>query len=261
MPAPAHVLVLDIGKTNAKLALVDTASLAEIEVLTQPNRVLPGPPYPHADAEGIWAFLCAGARALHARHGVDAVVATTHACAAALLDADGRLALPILDYEHDGPDSLAAAYDEIRPDFAETGSPRLPLGLNLGAQLFWQFRAFPEAAARVRTIVTYPQYWAFRLSGVAALEATSLGAHSDLWNPRARAFSSLVEAEGWRPRMAPVRSRRRPPRADHRRTRPTPPASRPAPRSSAASTIPTPRCCRISAPAPPRSPWSRPAPG
>ena len=62
---------------------------------------------------------------------------------------DGDLALPVLDYEHDGPEQLAADYDAARPPFAETGTPRLPIGLNLGAQLFWQARAFPEAFARV----------------------------------------------------------------------------------------------------------------
>lgn len=29
----------------------------------------------------------------------------------------------------------------------------------------------------------YPQYWALRLTGIAANEVTSLGCHTDLWNP------------------------------------------------------------------------------
>ena len=73
---------------------------------------------------------------------------TTHGATCALLDAHGDLALPVLDYEHDGPDTLAAEYDAVRPPFAETGSPRLPAGLNLGAQIFWQQRRFPDAFAR-----------------------------------------------------------------------------------------------------------------
>ena len=47
-----HVAVIDIGKTNAKLALVDGNTLAEIAVVTRPNKVLPGPPWPHFDLEG-----------------------------------------------------------------------------------------------------------------------------------------------------------------------------------------------------------------
>jgi len=202
--APAHVLVIDIGKTNAKLALVDTASMREIETRTRPNTVLPGPPYPHADTDGLWRFIVEGVGALHRWHRVDALVATTHGATAALLDAEGRLVLPVLDYEHPGPDELAAEYDRARPDFAETGTPRLPAGLVLGAQLYWQFRRFPEAQ-RTAAILTYPQYWAFRLCGVAASEATSLGCHTDLWNPRAGGVSSLAVREGWAARMPPLR--------------------------------------------------------
>ena len=99
---------------------------------------------------------------------------------------------------------LAAAYDAARPAFDETGSPRLPLGLNLGAQLYWQFQTFAQAKA-ASAILPYPQYWAFRLCGVAATEATSLGAHTDLWNPRLRDLSSLVDRQGWRQLMPPVR--------------------------------------------------------
>ena len=46
---------------------------------------------------------------------------------------------------------------------------------------------------RTHRIVTYPQYWSARLTGVTATEVTSLGCHTDLWNPAAGAFSSLVE--------------------------------------------------------------------
>ena len=178
--------------------------MREVETLTRPNAPLPGPPYPHADVDALWSFIVEGAGALHRRHRVDALVVTTHGATAALVDAEGRLALPVLDYEHAGPDELAADYDRARPDFAETGTPRLPAGLVLGAQLWWQFRRFPEAA-RTAAILAWPQYWAFRLSGVAASEATSLGCHTDLWNPRAGRASSLAEREGWAALMPPLR--------------------------------------------------------
>ncbi len=205
MTRPARTLVIDIGKTNAKLAVVDAAAMREVDFIARPSRSLPGPPYPHLDTERIWSFLCDGVRSLNTRHRIEALVVTAHGATAALIDDTGALALPILDYEHPGPGDLAAAYDAARPPFAETGSPRLPAGLNLGAQLFWQARTFPEAFARTAAILPYPQYWAFRLSGVAATEATSLGCHTDLWSPAARSFSSLVEAEGWRPLMPPLR--------------------------------------------------------
>lgn len=205
MPEARHVAVIDIGKTNAKLVLVDVEARREIAVRTTPNRVITGPPYPHFDTEALFDFILAGLRSFQADHGVSAIVPTTHGAAAALIDAEGRLAAPVLDYEHDGPDRCAEDYDAIRPGFEETGSPRLPLGLNLGAQLFWQFATVPEIARRTAMILTYPQYWAYRLCGVATAEVTSLGAHSDLWAPAAGDYSTLVERQGWWGLMPPLR--------------------------------------------------------
>ncbi|MFZ0098199.1 MAG: carbohydrate kinase, partial [Gemmobacter sp.] len=71
-----HVAVIDIGKTNAKLALVEGGSLREIAVVTRPNTVLSGPPYPHFDLEGHWDFLIRNLAAFHAQHGVDAISVT-----------------------------------------------------------------------------------------------------------------------------------------------------------------------------------------
>lgn len=200
-----HVAVIDIGKTNAKLALVDLTDLSELAVTTRPNRVLPGPPWPHFDTEGHWAFLLTGLRDFHARHGISAISITTHGACAALLARDGGLAAPILDYEHPGPDAMGAEYDAIRPPFIETGSPRLGMGLNIGAQLFWQFATDPGLAMRTHRIVTYPQYWGHRLTGVAATDVTSLGCHTDLWNPHEGCLSSLADTLEIGDKIAPAR--------------------------------------------------------
>ena len=197
--------MIDIGKTNAKVLAVDLDTGAETVVARRPNRVLPGPPYPHHDIAGLWDFVREGLRLLAGQGGVDAVSITTHGAAAVLVDAAGQAVLPMLDYEHDGPEGATAEYDALRPGFAETGSPRLPIGLNLGAQLHWQATRFPEAFARTAHVLTYPQYWAFRLSGVAASEATSLGCHTDLWAPRQGGFSALVDRMGWRGLFPPLR--------------------------------------------------------
>ncbi|MEM1427972.1 MAG: FGGY-family carbohydrate kinase [Pseudomonadota bacterium] len=200
-----HVAVIDIGKTNAKLALVDPTDLSEIAVVTQPNTVRPGPPYPHFDVERHWAFLLDNLRSLHGEHGVAAITITTHGAAAALIGREGALAAPILDYEYTGPERLAPAYDALRPPFSETGSPRLAMGLNVGAQLHYQFETLPGVRAATRSVVTYPQYWALRLTGVAATDVTSLGAHTDLWNPFEGRFSALVDRLGLAGKMAPPR--------------------------------------------------------
>ncbi len=204
---PHAVAVLDVGKTNVKLLLHDADAGSERLLRSAPNRVLRDGPYPHYDTDAIADLLLDGLAEMARRPDLhpEALVVTTHGASAALIDRHG-LALPVLDYEHDGPDRLGQDYDALRPPFAESFSPRLPGGLNVGAQLFWQARTFPEAFARVAHIVTYPQYWAWWLTGVAANEPTSLGAHTDLWAPRAGRYSSLVKTLGLETRMAPLRS-------------------------------------------------------
>lgn len=203
--AVKHVAVIDIGKTNAKLALVEAGTLREVEVVTRPNTVRPGPPWPHFDLEGHWAFFLQHLKELHAAHGVDAISVTTHGASVVVLDAAGELAAPMLDYEHPGPDDLAAGYDAIRPPFAETGSARLPRGLNVGAQLFWMLRTDPALRDRVAHVLTYPGYWGWRLTGQISSDVTSLGCHTDLWEPEAGRFSALVTRLGLTEKMAPPR--------------------------------------------------------
>jgi len=186
-----HIAVLDIGKTNAKVLRVDLATGAETRVFKTPNAVIQADPYPHYDVARLWAFFGESLRALAAEGPLDAISITTHGACAALVDDLGDLVLPILDYEVAAPGE-DEDYARLRPPFAQTGSPRLPLGLNLGAQIFWLEKHFPKAFARAAHCLMYPQYWAMRLTGVAVSEATSLGCHTDLWSPWEGRFSSLV---------------------------------------------------------------------
>jgi sugar (pentulose or hexulose) kinase len=202
------VAVVDIGKTNAKVVLVDRAAGSEIAAATAPTESHQDGPYPHLDAGRIWAFMTGALAALAKAHAISGIAVTAHGSAGAFLSGDEEgdgLALPILDYEFEGPDELAAEYETVRPDFVETLSPRLPGGLNLGAQLFWQQRRFPEEFEAAKHYVTYPQYFAWRLTGAAATEMCSMGAHSDLWDPRKLGWSSLVGRMNWENVFAPLR--------------------------------------------------------
>lgn len=205
MTTPRHIAVIDIGKTNAKLALVDLPTLTELAVVTRPNVVQPGPPWPHYDVDGHWAFLLDALGQFHRDHGVDAISVTTHGACAVLLANDGSLAAPVLDYEYEYPPQIVGDYDAIKPDFALTGSPKLAGGLNIGAQLHYQFATEPSLRDRTTQIVTYPQYWGHRLTGVAASDVTSIGCHTDLWLPREGVFSNLPQELGVEGKIAPVR--------------------------------------------------------
>ncbi|MBB6487328.1 FGGY-family carbohydrate kinase [Rhizobium lusitanum] len=201
-----RIAVIDIGKTNAKVVVLEAETGSEIAGVKTSNSVVKTGLYPHYDIERLWSFIIEALKGFATVPGFDAISITTHGASMALLDADGNLALPVLDYEYTYPHPIRQAYGEFRPAFTETFSPSLSGGLNVGAQIHFQKNAFPEEFARVATILTYPQYWAFRLTGTAANEMTSLGCHTDLWNPTSGDYSSLVARLGIRALMAPVRS-------------------------------------------------------
>ena len=208
MNAPSYhrIAVLDIGKTNAKVVVLDSETGAEIAVLKRPNIAIKTGLYPHYDIETLWSFALDALKSLAREPGFDAISITTHGASAALFARDGALAMPVIDYEHEYPQEIRDAYTALRPSFDETFSPRLAMGLNVGAQLHYQKTAFPEEFAKGATILTYAQYWTARLTGIAANELTSLGCHTDLWNPRVGSYSSLVDRLGIRDLMAPIRS-------------------------------------------------------
>src|SRR5215472_5152376 len=198
------VAVLDVGKTHAKLTLI-TRDGRSVGHSTRAN----GAPTEHGkrylDAEAIDAWIVASLRGLARNANVVAIVPVAHGAAAALVE-DDRLVLPVLDYETQVPSEIACAYRSIRDPFARTLSPPLANGLNLGQQLFWQEELDAAGRSSRARILLWPQYWAWRLSGVAASEVTSLGCHSDLWFPYEGRFSDLARARGWDKRL-PARRR------------------------------------------------------
>ena len=191
-----------MGKTLSKLTLWDGVRL--VERRTRSNARCDGDDYAALDAAGIEVWLIE-TLADFARMGrVEAIVPVAHGAAAAVLR-DGALAAPPVDYEQEIAPESRAAYDAQRDPFALTGSPRLPGGLNLGAQLDLLDRVRPGLLSRGATIVTWPQYWGWVLSGVAAVELTSLGCHSDLYRPVGRRTSALAQQRGWADLLAPLR--------------------------------------------------------
>ncbi len=196
------VAVLDIGKTNVKVALFSEGKL--LWEKSAPNRILPRPPYPHEDVEGAWSFLLAALGEAGRTHKIRAIVPTAHGAAGALLGA-GALAAPVMDYEFADVEAIEPDYSKLRPPFSESLSPKVPAGLNLGRQLAYQKWRCSELFGQATYFVAYPQYWTWRLSGVAVSEVTTLGAHTDLWAPRQKDVSSLVKALGVENLIPPLR--------------------------------------------------------
>ena len=186
-----NIVILDIGKTHAKVILFDAIKMEELVMYQTKNNILNDDIYPHYDVESLKKFFITSLQQIAKSFDVNSIFTSTHGACIALMS-EGALALPVLDYEFDGPDQYNNEYNDIRPKFKQTGSPRMDLGLNLGAQLFWQKNNFPDQFAKVDEILFWPQYWSFWLSGIASSEISYASSHSDLWDIRQNKFIDLT---------------------------------------------------------------------
>lgn len=197
--------VIDIGKTSSRLLLIDDQGRTAYESAQASASIPSGQGYLALDTEGCerWLLRALGDLGPLAQ-GLRRVIVTTHGAAVAGIRGEG-LAFPVPDYEAEAFDDRDGALaDEIDP-FAETLSPLLPRGLNMGVQLEWLRRRRPELLAKAELLMPYAQYWAWWLTGVGASEYSSLGCHTLLWNPAERTFSPWARRRGWADKFAPLR--------------------------------------------------------
>lgn len=190
------IVVLDIGKTNIKVSALALDNAECIEIQRSPNTVVNDDVYPKADIDSIWEWFKGQLKNIAQHSDIRYITCTTHGATAVCLSGVNVI-LPVLDYEYEGVEELNSTYNSVRPEYQETASPLLSAGLNLGRQLFWQSQKFPEQFSSCDTILMYPQYWCWKLSGIKCSEVTSLGCHTDLWNPVKSEFSSMVTSLNW----------------------------------------------------------------
>lgn len=171
MPAlgPSLTLVIDIGKSHAKLLITDAhGNLVEQHVKANTSVVSPLA-YAALDLQGLagWIIstLALSANTWYCAHAI----ATTHGAVMLGLGERGVAWAP-LDYtfdpftgDQDMPDmpcglELAHAYALARDTFEDTLVPDLPAGLNAARQLYGMQHRHRQAWARTRSLVPYPQY-------------------------------------------------------------------------------------------------------
>lgn len=198
------IAVLDLGKTHAKILLLDALSGAVISERVRVCAPVPGPYFRELDIAQTESWLFETLASESQRSRIRHIVPIAHGAAAVLIDKRGHtLAAP--DYEDPVFEVASPAYALLRDRFTETYSPALPLGLNLGLQWYFLQSRHHPIWERTHWALLHPQYWAWKFSGVAASEITSLGCHSDLWRPLPSCHSDLVLRQGWDRILPPLR--------------------------------------------------------
>lgn len=205
------VAVVDVGKTNIKLALA-RADGTLLEQTQSPNHVRrdDGAPWRRHDLATTEGWLLDGLASFARRRSIGYLVAAGHGSAGVLVTPDDlerdEPRLPMIDYEQPVPDAMARAYAQEAGSFADRGSAIMHGATHQARQMLWVENEWPDEFAAGSAFLGVPQYWAWRFSGQMRSEVTYLAAQSEMWNVAGNRPSRLVERRNWR-RLLPTMAR------------------------------------------------------
>ena len=198
------VAVIDIGKTNKKVALIND----RLEVVAHRAASFPA----QVDSSGILVeqidaietWLLDNLADLYREQPYDALSVTTHGATWAGIAEDGSLAIPVIAYEHHLDEAAQVALDTeffrlcgpLEKLQEETGTCDLPLLINPAKMALFAQQKLPAGYAKIRHLLNYPQFWGWRLTGAMATETTYAANHSFLLDIRAKQPSSAATALG-----------------------------------------------------------------
>ncbi len=206
---PKDIAVIDIGMTNKKVSVYDS-SLRLLDSLSRSFAPIVVGGFETHDLDGMENWFLDRLAEFGKRHDIGAISVTTHGATLVCVGDDGRPCAPCVLYTYEpGPEFQKRFYDKVGDPVAlqaETGTPALSALINPSKGLFFLGENFPRDYERTRLVLTYPQYWTYRLTGEAGAEGTYVANHSYLWDWRKERYSAVADRLGVADKMpSPLR--------------------------------------------------------
>lgn len=195
------VIIFDVGKTNKKILLFDRSLSILHEEETIFKEIPDDDGFSGDDIEKLekWVFQACTRYMKDDRYVVRGINFTTYGATLMYLDGDGNRLTPVYNYLKPMPEGIVEPLYEAHGGETEfcrnTASPALGM-LNSGLQALWLKEKKPEIFRKVKTILHFPQYLSFLLTGKPSSEHTSIGCHTALWNFDKMAYHAWTEQLG-----------------------------------------------------------------
>lgn len=203
------IAVFDIGKTNKKLLLFNKRYEVVAEEATSFPEIKDDDGFPSEDLERLtdWIRLHVEALKQSDAFQLKAINFSTYGASIVLTGKDGERIMPLLNYLKPYPDGLleqfTSAYGGEQKISTETSSPMMG-HLNAGLQLYWLKQQQPELFNKLHSVLHFPQYLSFLLTGKSVAEMTNVGCHSAMWNFSKQTYHDWLEKEGIRGKLNDV---------------------------------------------------------
>lgn len=204
------ILVIDIGMTNKKVAVYDE-KLEQQDVayknfapvmLKDP---VTGDELPTHDLAGMEAWFSEQIKIFAAKYPIKAISVTTHGATSVCVGKDGTVSAPCVFYTYEPGEAFQRKFYEFCGTPAdlqkETFTPQFNSMINLAKGIYFLKEHFPAEFAATETILNFPQYWSYKLTGQKCYEQTFLACHTYLWQQNEHTWSSVVAKLGIESKM------------------------------------------------------------
>jgi len=182
------IAVFDIGKTNKKLLLFDE----NFQIAFQHEQKFPvtkdddGVECDDIDLITSWMKKELEKLTESKEFYPVAVNFSTYGASLVFIGKDGKRLTPVYNYmkkvSSSIADNLFNQYGGKNEFLRKAASPALGVMLNSGIQILWLKKEKPEIYKKTGTILHFPQYLSYYLTGKLVSEPTSIGCHTFMWD-------------------------------------------------------------------------------
>ncbi len=198
------IAVFDIGKTNKKILIFDE----QLKLIHSEYKTIPaeeGRTIQTERAMETFDWFIHELASLSKKFRISAISITAHGATFACVDANGKLAIPVLSYTNDpGKDfhsSFFRKYGDEKKMHAELATSNMGGLANLAKGIEYARLKFPAGFDEAKHILNYPQFFGFLLTGKAGAEPTYVGCHSYLLNFKDKNWSYMADRMGIRDKL------------------------------------------------------------
>lgn len=196
------IAIFDVGKTNKKVLLFDS----NLKMVFQEEEKFPttidedGVECDNMDLIEKWVQTTLARLVCSKEYELLGVNFSTYGASLAFIDGNGKRLTPIYNYlkpiSEKYQNDLFARYGGEVEFCRKTASPALGVMLNSGIQALWMKNERADIFNQAKSIVHFPQYLSYLLTGKVVSEPTSIGCHTFMWDFDKMDYHQWLKDEG-----------------------------------------------------------------
>jgi L-fuculokinase len=211
MPSIPVIAILDVGKTNKKLFLLDESYNTIWEKTTVLPETTDQDGYPCEDLHLLQDWICDELKTPGQSDDLEirAINFSAYGASFVHINENGQPLTPLYNYLKPYPEKLKKQfYSQFGGELTFsmlTASPVLG-SLNSGMQLYRLKYESQDLFAQIHYSLHLPQWLSWLMTGKAASDMTSIGCHTNLWNYSQNYYHEWVFREGIIDKLPPILS-------------------------------------------------------